>query len=113
MRLNRGGLLFCAIYACWFLVLTGLEITTDDGKGAYFLAQMSILLAQLFLWTSPVGNFLEAHFSTDSLVNSALMTVPLSFVLVYLIGWGMSTLRSLIGPRATRVEEDSSESRNR
>jgi hypothetical protein len=108
MRLNRGGLLFCAVYACWFLALSGLAITTNDSKGAYFLAQMSILPAQLFLWTSPVGNFLEAHFSTDSLVNSGFMTVPLSFVVVYLIGWGLSALRGLIRPRATPVEKDSS-----
>jgi hypothetical protein len=91
VKLNRGGLIFCAVYLAWFVIFSGLALTTADPKGAYLLAQLSILPGQLVLWKSGLGQLLEAY--GPSWIMGPLLTIPLSFVVVYLIGWGMSSLR--------------------
>jgi hypothetical protein len=35
---------------------------------------------------------MQAHVATDSWLNSRLLTVPLSLVVVYLFGWTMSAI---------------------
>ncbi len=104
MRLNRGGLIVCAIYLIWFAILTWLSWEAKDPKGAYFLGQLSILPAQVFLWTSGVGQVLEAHVASESQINGPLLTVPLSFAVLYLFGWGMSAFGK-VWSQATRDAE--------
>jgi hypothetical protein len=93
VRLKKMGLIFVAVYLCWFLIFTGLAVTTPDPTGAYLLGQMSILPAQLFLWNTGLGKLLEAHVPSDSWINSVFFTGPMSLLVVYLLGWGMGALR--------------------
>jgi hypothetical protein len=81
------------VYLCWLLIFAGLAVTTSDPKGAYLLGQMSILPAQLLLWNSGLGQFLESHVASDSWINSWFFTGPLSLLVVYLLGWAMGALR--------------------
>jgi hypothetical protein len=37
------GLIFVAVYFCWFLLCAGLAVSVSDPKTAYVLAQFSIL----------------------------------------------------------------------
>lgn len=104
VKLNRGGLIFFAIYLIWFAVLTWLSWEAKDQKGAYLLGQLSILPAQVVLWTSGVGRFLEAHVASNSRINGPLLTVPLSFAVIYFLGWGMSAFGK-VWSQATRDAE--------
>jgi hypothetical protein len=104
VRVNRGGLISCAVYLIWLAILTWLSLEAKDQKGAYFLGQLSILPAQVFLWTSGVGQILEAHVASTSRINGPLLTVPLSFVVVYLLDWGMSAFAK-VWSQATRDAE--------
>jgi len=95
VRLNKGGLIFSGAYLAWFVIFFGLALTAADPKGAYLLAQVSILPGQVVIWTSGLGQLLEAHFASDSWINGPLLTVPFNFVVVYLLGWAMSSLRKV------------------
>ncbi len=103
MRLNRGGdsLRNLSDLVCDIdLALMG----SEGSKGSLFLRSIVNPAGAGFLWTSGVGQVLEAHVASESQINGPLLIVPLSFAVVYLFGWGMSAFGK-VWSQATRDAE--------
>jgi hypothetical protein len=88
MRLNKGALILTALYVCFFMTANGVAAIASDPKGAFFLEQLSIVPAMLFLESAGLLTFV----AIDSWLNSWLFFVSLSLVIVYLFGWAMSAI---------------------
>ena len=90
MRLNRGGLIAVAIYSVYFAAMIALLLTTDDPKGKWFVVQLAILPAGLFVGLTGLIVLMMKYVPVDSWLNSAYTFMALSFVIMYLIGWSLS-----------------------
>lgn len=95
MKLNKGALKFCAVYICYFAVMSGIALTASDPKGAWFFGQLAVAPGLLFLGLSGLGDFLAGYLK-DTWVNSGFFTIPLSLVIVFLIGWATSAVVKLL-----------------
>ena len=90
MRLNRGGLIACAIYTLYFAIFFGWSLFAGL-KPSVFLASIAIFPAGLF-WAG-VGALLGLNdfpFPIDSWLNSIPAYYVESLVIVYFIGWAAS-----------------------
>lgn len=95
MKLNKGGLKLCAVYFCYFVLMSIPELITSNPKGAVFFGLLSVapcVLVFMLLASLGLGDVLMYVIPYESWLNSGLFTVPVSFVVVYLIGWAMSAL---------------------
>jgi hypothetical protein len=101
VKLNRGGLKLCGIYIGYFVLLSGLAISSTDPKGGFLLGQLSIVPAGLFLTWSGLLRFIPPN----SWLNSVFLTLPLSLVITYLIGWAISGIVNFKDPSAPVVED--------
>ena len=86
IRLSKGGLAFCAVYVCYLVLLSALEMAAPDPKGAWLLGQLSVLPGLFFLEASGLSNLLEPYLKDYPWLNSGMLTIPVSLVIVYLLG---------------------------
>lgn len=91
MRLNRGGLVACAVYTLWFAGFFASSFATDVKTGA-LLTSVSIFPAALFwsVLSAAIGSG-DFPFPVDSWLNSIPAYYLESLVLIYLVGWAAST----------------------
>ena len=88
MKLNKTGLKFCAVYLCYFVLLSIPELVTGDPKEG-LLGQLSIapfIIFGLLLVSVGLGDLLMRFLD---IVHGAV-AIPISFVIVYLTGWAIS-----------------------
>jgi hypothetical protein len=90
VKLNKGGLKLCAVYLCYFVLMVIVAETAPEPRGAAFLAILPfgiviMLLASVGLHDL-IGRVLE-----NALPYVALLSVLVSFIIVYLTGWAGST----------------------
>jgi predicted tellurium resistance membrane protein TerC len=90
MRLNRGGLISMAVYFVYLIPLLALVAIAKDPKGGWFIAQLAILPAVLLLGLTGLIILMMKYVPVDSWLNSAYTLIPLSFLIMYLIGWSLS-----------------------
>lgn len=99
MKLNKVGMILGGVYAGYFSLLMCLCYFTDD-KGAYILAQFSVLPAFGPLsWTGLI-EFLPK----DSWLNSMWVFFSISLTIVYLIGLAISAAIWPKNPSAPSVD---------
>jgi hypothetical protein len=92
VKLNKGGLKLCAVYLCYFALMTVLELMAR-GKGTFFFGSLSILpfgIVLMLLEFVGLGDVTMRFFESHDLLNTGLFTVPVSFLLVYLTGWAVN-----------------------
>lgn len=85
MKLNKGALIAGVFYIGYAALLIAFASTARE---PYFLVQMSILPALVFLGNTGLAN----TFGPDSWMNTGLFTLPLSFLIACCIGWAISTI---------------------
>jgi hypothetical protein len=90
VRLNRGGLIGCGIYAGIFLLLVGLEFVADP-KGVAVLGQFAVLPAGILLTFSGLNRILP----DDSWMSSGYFALALSLVIAYCVGWAINGIAHL------------------
>ncbi len=96
MNLNGGGLKLCAVYIIYAAVLITLAYFTDDPKGRFFLSSLA--------WAPAGVTFGLLHLFPVMYqypwTNTPYFLFPACLVIVYLIGWSISTAnRRLFYPR--------------
>ncbi|WP_315739087.1 MULTISPECIES: hypothetical protein [unclassified Bradyrhizobium] len=103
MRLNRGGLIACAVYTLCAAGLVGSASVTDV-KTSVMLSSLAVFPAGIFwsVWAAVSGSG-RFPFSVDSWLNSLLAYYLESLLLIYLIGWAASA-RTAAGARLRNKE---------
>jgi hypothetical protein len=96
VKLNKGGLILVAVYICFFVVLSAIALMARDPKGAWFFGQLSVLPALAFLGWTGLLDLMAPYVRDNSWINSGLFSVPLSLVIVYLVGWAANAFRKLV-----------------
>jgi hypothetical protein len=96
VKLNKGGLKFCAVYVCFFVLLSALAIMARDPKGAWVLGQLSVLPGLFFLEVSGLTDLLVPYFKDYPWLNSGLVSFPVSLAIVYFLGWGIAAFSAFI-----------------
>ncbi len=91
MRLNRGGLIGCGIYAGIFLLLIGLEFIADP-KGVVVLGQFAVFPAGMLFAFSGLYEIIPHN----SWMSSGYFALALSLVIAYFIGCALSAIVSLL-----------------
>jgi len=94
VRLNKGGLIMCAMYSVHFAVFFGWALLADL-KSSDLLAAVAVFPAGLLL--AGLGLLLGTHgfpFSVDSWLNSILAYYVESLIISYFVGWAASTRSS-------------------
>ena len=96
MKLNSGGLRFCAIYIIYAAVVITLAYFTDDPKGRFVLGSLAWAPAGVSFGILHLFPVMYRHAWT----NTPYFLFPACLVIVYLIGWAISTAnRRLFYPR--------------
>jgi hypothetical protein len=96
MKLNSGGLKLCAIYIIYAAVVITLAYFTDDPKGRFFLGSLAWAPAGVTFGILRLFPVMYHHPWT----NTPYFLFPACLVIVYLIGWAISTAnRRLFYPR--------------
>lgn len=93
MKLNKGGLKLTAVYLCWFAVTSAVALWAPDPKGGWFFGQLSILpfgIVVMLLVLLGFGDLIASVFDNDSWINTGLLSIPISIIVVYLFGWAVS-----------------------
>lgn len=92
MRLNKGGLIACALYTAHFCIFFGWALSARTAESG-FLSAIAVAPAEFFLasLTALLGGS-EMPFSIDSWLNSIPAYYVESLAMFYLIGWAMSAL---------------------
>lgn len=91
MKLNRAGLILCAIYAAISLPLFALadNVFADDVKGQVVFKELAVAPAMALLtYTHLIGPLLKAC----PWMNSFPVFFALNLAIAYLVGWGFSRL---------------------
>jgi hypothetical protein len=90
MKLNRGGLILGGIYLALGLSLFAFSrFGTLDGKGMYIFGQFAVAPAlMLFTYTGIIAPLMKAL----PWLNNFPVLFAVSFTIMYLIGWGFSSL---------------------
>ena len=90
VKLNKGGLKLAAVYLCYFLLMCILQFALGGPNSEgflFFLALLPFAIVARLLEAVGLGNL-----AVVLLVRSpyGLLIIPISFIIVYLIGWGAS-----------------------
>src|SRR5262245_59818021 len=95
MKLNRPGLILCGVYAAFSLLLIWFGYSTADVKSRVFLEKVAVLPAILLIGVLGLEKTVMLH--------PWMYTIPtffvLSLVLMYLVGWALSSIRRMLGKR--------------
>jgi hypothetical protein len=100
VKLNKGALKFTAVYIVFFVLLSGLAFFADP-KGSFVFGQLAVFPGAAFITWTGLINFISA----DSWLNTGLTAIPLSLVIVYLVGWGLSAIINFKDPSAPIAED--------
>jgi len=96
MKLNSGGLKLCAVYITYAAVMITLSYFTDDTKGRFVLGSLAWAPAGVTFGILHLFPIMYHHPWT----NTPYFLFPACLVIVYLIGWAISTAnRRLFYPR--------------
>ena len=113
MRLNKGGLIACALYTVHFCIFFGWALFAGI-HGSGFLAGIAVFPAGFLLsgLTALFGGS-EFPFSIDSWLNTTPAYYTESLAIFYLAGWAVSALTmTAVIPDDTPAAGESSESRH-
>ena len=94
MKLNRVGLMLSSIYAAISLPLFAVAFLSfsNDVKGQVVFGQLAVAPAMILLtYTGLLGPLAKAL----PWMNNFYVFFALSFLIMYLIGWGLSSLTRL------------------
>lgn len=106
MRFNKGALKVSAAYLAFAMLMLTWSYFTADFKSAYMYRQIAIIPA-----TASFGIFRLFHLLiVHPWMNSILFFVPLSALIVYLIGWAISAAVNIGHALANKLNEDRSNS---
>jgi hypothetical protein len=99
MKLNSGGLKLCAVYIIYAAVLITLAYFTDDPKGRFILGS--------FAWAPAGVTFGILHLFPvmyhHPWTNTPYFLFPACLVIVYVIGWAISTANRSLPRKGCRV----------
>jgi hypothetical protein len=103
MKVNRGGLISCGIYAAYSLSMfaIGYFQFPNNLKGGWFFNQLAIAPSGMLLtYTGLIGPLMGAF----PWMNNLYFGFALSLAIMYLIGWGFSRLKSWADEENTRLD---------
>jgi hypothetical protein len=104
MKLNRGALKLCAAYTGFLILMLGLAHLASDPTGRLLLSSVG--------WF-PVGiTFAVLHLFplmyANPWMNTPFFLFPISFLIVYLVGWSISSIKDGIARRRLRAAASAS-----
>jgi hypothetical protein len=102
VRLNRGGLIACAIYTLHFAIFFGWALFAGL-KASVFLIVIAIFPAALLF--SLLEVLLGVEMSVDSWMNSNFIYYLVSLLVSYCVGWMSSAIVSRSAVQPQRSED--------
>ena len=87
VKLNNGGLILCAVYLGYFILLSVFALVTGDPHGLF--GQLSIapfVIVGVLLVSVGLGDLFTRFLD----ILHGAVAIPISFIIVYLTGWAMS-----------------------